>query len=105
MSFLPSAFCPLPTFDMKDPRFSKFVVAVNCAVPMAMLGWDAYRHQLGANPIQYALHTMGMLGLVFLMLTLCVTPLRKLTGYNALSHYRRTLGLYAFCYIFLHLSI
>jgi sulfoxide reductase heme-binding subunit YedZ len=90
---------------MPSPRFAKFVVFVNCGVPLAMLGWDAYWHQLGANPINFALRTLGMLALVFLMLTLCVTPLRKLTGYNYLSHFRRTLGLYAFFYAFLHLCI
>ncbi len=90
---------------MKNPRFTKFVLFVNCTVPLAMLAWDKYRLQLGANPIAYVLHTLGMMGLVFLMLTLCVTPLRKLTGYNALSHYRRTLGLFAFFYIFLHLTV
>lgn len=90
---------------MKDVRFAKFVVAVNGAVPLAMLGWDAYRHQLGGNPIAYALHTAGMLSLVFIMLTLCVTPARKLTGANVLSHFRRMLGLYAFFYAALHLGI
>lgn len=90
---------------MKDVRFAKFVVAINGAVPLAMLGWDAYRHQLGANPIAYALHTAGMLALVFLMLTLCVTPARKLSGVNVLSHFRRMLGLYAFFYAALHLGI
>lgn len=90
---------------MKDVRFAKFVVLVNGAVPLAMLGWDAYRHQLGGNPIAYALHTAGMLALVFLMLTLCVTPARKLTGANVLSHFRRMLGLYAFFYAAVHLGI
>src|SRR6476469_8237905 len=90
---------------MKDPRFTKFVLFVNCAVPLGMLAWDQYHEQLGANPIQFALHTLGMLGLIFLMLALSVTPLRKLTGYNALSHFRRMLGLYAFFYILLHLTV
>jgi len=90
---------------MKDARFAKFVVGVNGAVPLAILGWDAWRHQLGANPIAYALHTTGMLALVFLMLTLCVTPARKLSGANMLSHFRRTLGLYAFFYAAVHLGI
>jgi len=42
---------------MKDPAFAKFVVFVNAAVPLAMLGWDAYWHRLGADPIAFAIRT------------------------------------------------
>jgi sulfoxide reductase heme-binding subunit YedZ len=89
---------------MKDPRFAKFVLVVNAAVPLALLVWDAYRHQLGANPVSFAIQTTGMLTLVFLFLSLTVTPLRLISGWNFLSHFRRTLGLYAFFYGTLHLS-
>ena len=89
---------------MKDPRFPKFVVFVNSAVPLALLLWDAYWHHLGANPVEFAIRTTGMLTLIFLLLSLTVTPLRKLTGRNWLSHFRRMLGLYAFFYGMLHLS-
>jgi sulfoxide reductase heme-binding subunit YedZ len=88
---------------VKDPEFSKFVVLVNGAVPLALLAWDGYWHHLGANPTLFAIHTTGMLTLVFLFLTLCVTPLRKITGWNWLSHFRRMLGLYAFFYGCAHL--
>ena len=91
--------------DMKDPRFGKLVVLVNGLVPLAMLLWDALRGRLGANPIEYALHTAGMVALVMLTLSLCVTPVRKVTGWNWLSHFRRTLGLLAFFYGFLHLLL
>ena len=83
---------------MKDIRFAKFLVLVNGGVPLALLGWDAYRHQLGANPVNFAILTTGMLTLVFLMLTLLVTPIRKITGWNWLIFSRRTFGLYAFFY-------
>ena len=89
---------------MKDVRFSKFVVLVNGFVPMALLGWDFWRGAVGPNPKEYVLRTTGMLALVFLLLSLCVTPLRRLSGYNALSHFRRMLGLYAFFYGLVHLS-
>jgi sulfoxide reductase heme-binding subunit YedZ len=88
---------------VKDPEFSKFVLLVNGAVPLALLAWDGYWHQLGANPTLFAIHTTGMLTLIFLFLTLCVTPLRKITGWNWLSHFRRMLGLYAFFYGCVHL--
>ena len=90
---------------MKDPRFTKFVVFVNALVPLTMLVWDALRHQLGANPTSFAIRTTGMLTLVFLFLSLTVTPVRKITGWNWLSHFRRMLGNYAFFYGVVHLSI
>ena len=88
---------------MKDPGFAKFVVLVNGSVPLAILCWDAYWHQLGANPVTFALRTTGMLALVFLTLSLSVTPLRKISGWNYFSNFRRMLGLYAFFYGCLHL--
>ncbi len=90
---------------MKDPAFAKLVVLINGSVPLAMLCFDAYMHRLGANPIAFALSTTGMLTLIFLMLSLTVTPARKITGWNWLSHFRRTLGLYAFFYGVVHLGI
>lgn len=68
-----------------------------------LLGWDAYHHRLGANPIEFATRTTGMLTLIFLLLSLAVTPLRRLTGWNWLGKFRRMVGLYAFFYGFLHL--
>ena len=90
---------------MKDPGFAKFVLLVNGAVPLAMLGWDASHQELGANPVNSSLHITGTTALVFIVLTLAVTPVRKLTGWNWLSHFRRMLGLYAFFYGVVHLSI
>jgi DMSO/TMAO reductase YedYZ heme-binding membrane subunit len=87
---------------MRDARFAKFVLFVNSAVPLALLGWDALHGNLGANPIEFAIRTTGMLTLIFLLLTLTVTPIRKLTGWNWLSHFRRMLGLYAFFYGSMH---
>jgi ferredoxin-NADP reductase/DMSO/TMAO reductase YedYZ heme-binding membrane subunit len=88
-----------------DIRFAKLLVLVNAGVPLALLGWDAFHHRLGANPVNFAILTTGMLALVFLMLTLLVTPLRRITGWNWLIFSRRTLGLYAFFYASLHFLI
>ncbi len=88
---------------MPDIKFSKLVVFVNSAVPLVLLGWDAYRHRLGANPLEFATHTTGTLTLVFLLLSLTVTPLRKILGLPWLVQLRRTLGLYGFFYGCLHL--
>ena len=88
-----------------DIRFAKLLVLVNSAVPAALLGWDAWHHQLGANPVNFAILTTGLMALIFLMLTLAVTPLRKITGLNWLISFRRMLGLYAFFYACAHFLI
>lgn len=88
---------------MKDTRFSKTLLFINSLVPLALLGWDAYKHRLGANPIEFVTRTTGMLTLIFIMITLAVTPVRKFSGWNWLGKFRRMLGLYAFFYGFLHL--
>ena len=90
---------------MKDASFGKLVVFVNSAVPLTLLAWDASQHQLGTNPINFALRTLGMCALVFLVLTLTVTPLRLITGWNFLSNFRRQLGLWAFAYGVMHLLL
>jgi sulfoxide reductase heme-binding subunit YedZ len=88
---------------MKEINFYKLLVFVNALVPLARLGWDWRRGQLGANPLDFVTRTTGTLTLVFLVLTLAVTPLRKWTGANWLVRLRRMLGLYAFFYGALHL--
>jgi sulfoxide reductase heme-binding subunit YedZ len=87
---------------MTDSRFIKALIFTNSLVPIAMLGWDGYRGQLGANPLEYITRTTGMLTLVFLLLSLLVTPARKLTGLNWLGKHRRMIGLFAFFYASLH---
>jgi ferredoxin-NADP reductase/DMSO/TMAO reductase YedYZ heme-binding membrane subunit len=90
---------------MKDLRFAKFVLLVNSLVPAAILLWDVWHGHAGANPINYAIRTTGLLALIFLSLTLLVTPLRKLTGLGWLFHFRRPLGLLAFFHALAHFSI
>lgn len=84
--------------------FSKLVLFVNCLVPLALLLWDLARNQVGPNPLEFATRTTGILTLIFLLITLAITPLRKTTGWNSLIKYRRMLGLFAFFYGFLHLT-
>jgi methionine sulfoxide reductase heme-binding subunit len=88
---------------MNDIKFYKVMIAVNGAVPLALLVWDAFNNSLGANPIEFFLRTTGVLTLVFLLFTLAVTPLRKIFGFNTLIKFRRMLGLYAFFYGCIHL--
>ena len=88
---------------MNEVKFNKILIFTNSLVPLALLAWDAFGGNLGANPIEFFLRTTGVLTLVFLLITLAVTPLRKIFGWNNLVKFRRMLGLYSFFYGFLHL--
>lgn len=88
---------------MKDTRFAKLVLFVNALVPLALMLWDLWRKQVGANPLEFVTRTTGMLTLVFLFITLAVSPLRRITGLNWLVRFRRMLGVFAFFYGLLHL--
>jgi len=61
--------------------------------------------QLGADSVNFAILSTGMLGLVFLTLSLVITPLRRLTGWAPLISVRRNLGVYGFLYILTHFVI
>jgi len=73
-----------------------------CLLPLARLGWKAYMGLLGANPIEVITHSTGDWTLIFLLITLAVRPLRKLSGQPWLIRYRRMFGLFAFFYVTLH---
>jgi methionine sulfoxide reductase heme-binding subunit len=88
---------------LKDIKFYKVVVFINSLVPLTLMTWDWYHGKLGANPVEFLTRTTGMLTLVFLLISLAVTPLRKVTGLQWLVQLRRMLGLYSFFYGFLHL--
>jgi len=88
---------------MEDTRFAKLVVLVNGAVPLCMLAWDAVHNNLGANPVEFVTRTTGSLALIFLLISLAVTPLRKQLAQPWMVKLRRMLGLYAFLYAVLHL--
>jgi sulfoxide reductase heme-binding subunit YedZ len=88
---------------MYDIKFNKILLFTNALVPLGLLGYDGSRGNLGANPIEFFLRTTGVLTLIFLLITLSVTPARKYFGWNNLVKFRRMLGLYAFFYGFLHL--
>lgn len=81
----------------------KLVVFINSLIPLVLLLWDLYRKQVGPNPLEFATRTTGMLTLIFLSLTVAITPLRRIFGVNSLVKFRRMLGLFAFFYGTLHL--
>ncbi|MCB1735229.1 MAG: sulfoxide reductase heme-binding subunit YedZ [Gammaproteobacteria bacterium] len=67
--------------------------------------WDAWHGGLGANPVEAITHRTGSWGLRFLLLTLAITPFRRLTGWSRILRVRRMLGLYAFFYVSIHFAI
>ncbi len=77
-----------------------FVVA---GFPLILLLVNAFTGNLTANPIEYITHQTGTYALALLMITLGVTPLRRLTGWNSIVRVRRMLGLFTFFYATLHL--
>jgi glycine betaine catabolism B len=105
MSTSEAAVRPASTANLVDGKFAKRLVWINGLIPALVLGWDAIQGQLGVNDVNYAIRTTGKLSIVFLTLSLLVTPLRKLTGWNPLIAVRRNLGLYGFYYALAHFSI
>ena len=85
-------------------RYLKPVIFLACLLPLARLGWKAFDSGLGANPIQVITFSTGKWTLIFLLLTLSITPLRKLTKQYWLIQYRRMIGLFAFFYGCLHFT-
>lgn len=90
---------------MNELPFLRLLVVLNGAIPFLMLIFDALQRQLGANSVNNALHITGILSLVFLFLSLLMTPLRLLTGWGGWIAFRRSLGLYGFFYAVVHLGI
>jgi len=84
-------------------RYFKPLIFLACLVPVVRLAWRGFHADLGANPIEAITHGTGDWTLIFLLVTLSVTPLRKLTRQYWLIGLRRMFGLFAFFYGTLHL--
>ncbi|MGD0013062.1 MAG: protein-methionine-sulfoxide reductase heme-binding subunit MsrQ [Bryobacteraceae bacterium] len=83
-------------------RLAKVAVFAAALAPLAVLVWEGLGGNLGANPIEHITHATGDWTLRFLVLTLAVTPLRRLLRFPGLIRFRRMLGLFAFFYGCLH---
>ena len=83
----------------------KPAVFIICLIPLAMAIFAVATDRMGANPIEGLLHVTGEWGLRFLLVTLCVTPLQLTFKWLWIAKLRRLLGLYAFFYATLHLTI
>ena len=85
----------------------KPLVFLLCLVPFAWVITDLFEitGTLGANPVESMLDRFGVWSIRFMLIALAVTPLRKLTGWNWLTRFRRMLGLFAFFYVLLHFLV
>jgi sulfoxide reductase heme-binding subunit YedZ len=86
-------------------RGLKALLFIACLVPFGKLVLEVFGvagMSLGANPVEELIHRFGIWGLNFLLITLALTPLRQLTGWNWLIRFRRMLGLFAFFYVLMH---
>jgi sulfoxide reductase heme-binding subunit YedZ len=89
---------------MKTVRWPGVALFVICLIPFAQLIYNAFTDNLGANPIDAITRHTGSWALILLLVTLSVTPVRKILSWNGLVKYRRMLGLFAFFYATLHFA-
>jgi sulfoxide reductase heme-binding subunit YedZ len=85
-------------------KWTKVLVFALCLAPLAILIWRGFHNELGANHIEFITHATGDWTLRFLVLTLAITPLRKILRQPQLIRFRRMLGLFAFFYVCLHFA-
>jgi methionine sulfoxide reductase heme-binding subunit len=87
---------------MPKIRWSKTLLFALCLAPLGWLAWRAWHEDLTANPIEFITHFTGDWTLRLIVISLAVTPLRKLLSQPGLIRYRRMIGLFAFFYGALH---
>src|SRR6266496_2972719 len=85
-------------------RFTKIAIFPAALVPLGRLGWKALHDGLGANPIEVLTHSTGDWTLILVLVTLTITPLRRITRQYWLIGVRRMIGLFAFFYGVLHFT-
>jgi methionine sulfoxide reductase heme-binding subunit len=85
-------------------RWTKAVVFPLCLVPLGILVWKGFHNDLTADPITFITHTTGIWTLRFIVITLAITPLRKILRIPNLIRFRRMFGLFAFFYVCLHFT-
>lgn len=106
----PGFFCVPPTFKMASQSrlfflIGKPLVFSASLLPFVWLGWRVWQNELGSNPVETLSHFTGDWTLRFLLLTLAITPLRRISGWQWPLKVRRMLGLFAFFYASLHFGI
>ena len=86
-----------------NQKYIKYLIFIASLWPILSIGIDIFENNLGANPVEFVERHFGKWTLIFLCLTLSMTPLRKLTKINQWISYRRMLGLFVFFYASVHL--
>jgi len=86
-----------------NQSYVKRLIFITGLWPILSLGIDIFQNNLGANPVEYIERHFGKWALIFLCLTLSMTPLRRITKINEWILYRRMLGLFVFFYASIHL--
>lgn len=95
----------------KSNIFKLIIFSIVCSIPAWLLVWRLFNDDLGANPVEFLEHSTGDWAIYFLLLTLSISPIQKFFKPNwnrwifAMHLVRRVLGLSAFCYVLLHLSV
>jgi sulfoxide reductase heme-binding subunit YedZ len=87
---------------MNRLRLTKTIIFLSALIPLGRLLWKAFHDGLGANPIEVITHSTGDWTLIFVLITLSITPLRQITHQYWLIGVRRMVGLFAFFYGTLH---
>jgi sulfoxide reductase heme-binding subunit YedZ len=88
---------------LKEADFQKKILWFNGAIPAVLLIIDWSQKNLGANPPEAFIRSTGVVAIIFLALSLAVTPLAQIFKWSWLIKHRRWLGLWSFYYAFLHL--
>jgi sulfoxide reductase heme-binding subunit YedZ len=87
---------------MNRLRILKVFIFLAALIPLGLLGWKAFHDGLGANPIEVITHATGDWTLRLILITLGITPLRRISRQYWLIGARRMVGLFAFFYATLH---
>ena len=82
--------------------FYKPMVFILCLMPFALLVMNAINNELGPNPVEEMIRTLGDWGIYFLLIGLSISPARKILNQTWLICYRRMIGLFAFFYASMH---
>jgi sulfoxide reductase heme-binding subunit YedZ len=88
-----------------NPVRLKPLIWIAGLAPLAWLIWQGFRDNLTADPVKYLTHFTGRVTLIILLVTLMVTPIRRLSGWNGIIRLRRLIGLFSFFYAVIHLMI
>lgn len=95
----------LNSFILKNLIGFKVLIWILCLIPLGILVLKGIRQELGANPVEFVTRFTGKYSLIFLCITIAITPLRQILNINNLIRFRRILGLFTFFYSLLHFTI